>query len=154
MLVLKICIQHRLRRDLPVGRACAHRPPSVRIVHVGLNALAHKRHARAHLLARAKEMPQVNIGQRAATMIRRQIHRLNCCRLLGNKVNHSARGCNPALHAVNAVQDLHPLLVFERNILLPGNGHAVDLKPGGEIDRESANLVIAVISHGRVILAH
>ena len=45
------------------------------------------------------------------------------------------------------------LLVFERHILLAGDGHAVDFKAGGEIEGKAANLVVAVVAHGHVIVA-
>ena len=45
------------------------------------------------------------------------------------------------------------LLVFERDVLLAGDGEAVDLEAGGEVEGKAANLVVAVVADGDVVVA-
>jgi hypothetical protein len=58
-----------------------------------------------------------------------------------------------ALHAGDALEKLDARLVFQRHILLAGDGHAVDLESRGQVDRKAANFVVAVVAHRRVVLA-
>ena len=154
VLILEVALQNRLGTHLPVRRAGAHRAPAVGAVHVALNLFAGQIHARSHLLLRAEEPPHIYRAVRRPAMVGRQIRGFDHRRPLGHVVDQSARRGHAALHAGNAFQELHPLLVFQRHILLAGDGHAVDLKPRGQIDGEAANLVVAVVPDRRVILAN
>ena len=55
--------------NLPVGRARAHGAPAVGVVHVGNDALAGEIEARAHLLAAAEEMAEIDSAVGRAAMI-------------------------------------------------------------------------------------
>ena len=74
-------------------------------------------------------------------------------RFFGRIVDDAACGGNAAFESGDALDEFDALLVFEGNILLAGDGHAVDLQAGGEIDGESANLVVTVVADGRVVFA-
>ena len=154
MLVLEVALQNRLRAELPVRRACAHRAPAVGVVHIALNFFAGQIHPRAHLLATAKQPPKINRAKAASSLIGGQIDGLDHRRPLGHVVNQPARGGHAALHAGNALENLDALFVFQRHILLASDGHAVDLQARGQVNRKAANLVDAVIAHRHVIVAH
>ena len=57
-----------------------------------------------------------------------------------------------AFNTRNSFEDLDALLVFEGNILLAGNGHSIDFKTSSQIEWEPADLVVAVVAHGNVIV--
>ena len=97
-------------------------------------------------------MAQIDRSVRRSAMIGGQVEVFDRGRPLGDVVDEAAGRGNAALHAGNALEKLDALLVFKRNILLAGDGHAVDLKPGGQIERKAANLVEAVVAHGHVIV--
>src|SRR5208337_12884 len=86
-------------------------------------------------------------------MIGGQIDGLDVGRSLGDEIDEAAGGGDATFDRGNALEEFDLLLVFERHILLTGNGHAVDLETGGEIERKTANLVVAVVAHGHVIVA-
>ena len=69
VLVLEVAFEGGGGVDLPVGRARAHGAPAVGVVHIGDDALAGKIHARAHLLAAAEEMAEVDGAVGCAAMI-------------------------------------------------------------------------------------
>ena len=73
---------------------------------------------------------------------------LLCC-----VVDDATAGGDAAFEAGDAFDDFDTLLVFERDILFAGDGQAVDLEAGGEIDGESADLEIAVVANGGVVFA-
>src|SRR4051812_14590438 len=68
-------------------------------------------------------------------------------------VDDAAAGGDAAFETCDAFDDFDTLLVLERNVLLAGDSKAVDLKAGGEIDGESANLEVAVVADGGVVFA-
>ena len=113
---------------------------------------AGKIHARAHLLAAAEEMAEVDSAVSCAAMIGGKIDGFNVGRPLGDVVDKPAGRGHAAFQPGDAFQEFDALLVFERHILLAGDGHAVDFKPGGEIDGKTANLVVAVVAHGHVVV--
>ena len=153
VLVLEVAFEGGGRIDLPVGRACAHGAPAVGVVHVGDDAFAGEIHARAHLLPAAEEMAEVDGAVRRAAMIGGEIDGLDVGGALGDVVDEAARRGHAAFDRGNAFEELDLLLVFKRHILLAGDGHAVDFKSGGEIEGKSANLVVAVVAHGHVVVA-
>ena len=73
--------------------------------------------------------------------------------LLRHVIDNAAGGGYAALKPCNAFHNFNALLVLERNVLFAGDGHAVDLKPGGEIDGKTADLEVAVVAHRRIVLA-
>src|SRR5215469_13256816 len=73
--------------------------------------------------------------------------------LFGRVVDHSAAGSDAAFQSRDAFDDFYALFVLKRDVLFSGDGQAVDLEAGREVDRESANLEIAVVSNRRIILA-
>jgi hypothetical protein len=77
---------------------------------------------------------------------------LDVGRALGDVVDEAASRGHAAFDAGDAFEEFDALLVFERHILLAGDGHAVDFEPGGEIDGKAANLVVAVVAHGNVVV--
>ena len=139
--------------DLPVGRARAHGAPAVGVVHVGHDALAGEIDARAHLLAAAEEMAEIDGAVGGAAMIGGEIDGLDVGRALGDVVDEAAAEATPLSTPARPLQEFDALLVFERHILLAGDGHAVDLEAGGEIEGKAANLVVAVVADGHVIVA-
>ena len=86
-------------------------------------------------------------------MICRKIDGFDCRRLLGDVIDQSSGRGNAAFHPGNTLQKFDALLVLERNILFAGNRQAIDLKAGGEIDRNSANLEITLITDRSVVFA-
>ena len=72
MLVFEIGFEDRAWRDLPVRGASAHGAPSIGAFHITLDVLAGKIHARADLLLRAEQMPQIDSPERTAA-IREQL---------------------------------------------------------------------------------
>ncbi len=154
MLVLEVALQNRLGAQLPIGRARAHSAPAVGVAHIACDSFAGQIHARAHLFAAAEQPPQIHSSIRAAAMIGRQIESLDSRRPLGHVVDQTARTGHAALHARNPLENLHALLVLERNVLLACDGHPVDLEAGCQVDRETANLIDAVVAHRNVIVAH
>ena len=74
-------------------------------------------------------------------------------RLFGHIIDYAAGGGDAAFKSGDAFHEFDALLVFERNILLAGDGHAVDLQAGGQIDGESADLVVTVVADRRVVFA-
>ena len=98
-------------------------------------------------------MAKIDRAEGRAAFIRRKIDGLDVGGALGDEVDEAARGGDTALHGGNALEELDLLLVFERHILLARDGHAVDFKTGGEIQRKTANLVVAVVAHRHVIVA-
>ena len=88
-------------------------------------------------------------------MIRSQIERgpLAGIRLAGCVADHAAGRGYSALKPGNAFHNLDALLVFKGNILLARDGHAIDLQTGCEINRESADLEVAVVADGRIVFA-
>ena len=99
VLVLEVAFERGGRIDLPVGRACAHGAPAVGVVHIGNNALAGEIHARAHLLAAAEEMAQIDGAVGRAAMIGGQIDGLDVGGALGDEVDEAARGGHAAFDA-------------------------------------------------------
>ena len=73
--------------------------------------------------------------------------------LFGDVVDEAACGGDSALKTGDAFEEFDTLLVFERHILLTGDGHAVDLEAGGEIDGEAADFVVAVVADRSVVFA-
>ena len=154
MLVFEVAIQRSFAAQLPVGRTRTHGAPTVGVVDIALNLLTGEIDARTHLFAAAEQMAQVNGSVCGSTMIGGQIDRLNCRRPLRDIVDEPAGRGHAALHARNALEKFDALLVFQRYVLFAGNRHAVDLQAGGQIDRKSANLEVAVVAHRRIILAN
>ncbi len=152
VLVLEVAFEDGRRVQLPIGRAGAHGAPAVGVVHVSDDALAGEIHARAYLLAAAEKMAEVDSAVGCAAMIGGEIDGLDVGGALGDVVDETAGRSHAALDGGKPMQEFDTLLVFERHILLAGDGHAVDLKAGGEIEGKAANLVDAVVADGHVIV--
>src|SRR5271169_4071729 len=99
-------------------------------------------------------MTKIDCAESRAAMIGGQIDGLDVGGALGDEVDEAARGGDTAFDGGNAFEELYLLLVFERHILLARDGHAVDFETGGEIERKTADLVVAVVAHWHVIVAY
>jgi len=58
------------------------------------------------------------------------------------------------LQAGQALEQLHLLFVFQADVLLAGDGAAVDLVAAGRVQRETAHHEVLVITNGRIAFTH
>ena len=97
VLVLEVAFEGRCESNLPVGCARAHGAPAIGVVHVGDDALAGEIHSRAHLLAAAEEMAEIDGAVGGAAMIGGEIDGLNVGGTLGDVVDEAAGRGHAAL---------------------------------------------------------
>ncbi len=154
VLILGIQLQYRVGADVPVERQGQEIPVAIGMFDIGMQVFMGHVGAQAELLLAAKPAAHVGGQVTTAAIIGGHRHRAHILRALGHVIDHAAGLGNPALHTRQSLEQLHALLVLQGNVLLAGDGAAIDLVAAGGIQRETAHHEVFVVADGRIAVAH
>ena len=153
-LVLGIQLQRAVGVDVPVQRQRGKIALAVGMVDIGMDVFMGQVGADTHLLLAAEPATQISRQITAALIGGRYRHRVHIFRAFGHVVNKAARLGHATLQARQAFQHFDLLLVFQADVLLAGDGTAIDLVTAGRIQREAAHIKVFVITNRRIAFAH
>ena len=154
VLVFGVQLQHGVGADVPVKGQGHEIALAVGVFHIGVEVFMGDVGAQAELLLAAKPAADIGGDVTTATIISGHRHRAHILGAFGHVVDHPAGLGNAALQTGQALEHFHLLLVFQRDVLLAGDGAPIDLVTAGRVQRKATHHEILVITDRRITVAH
>ena len=154
VLVLDVELQHGGVADTPVEGQRGKVALTVGVFDVGVDVFVCEVGAQSELLFAAEEAADVGGQVTAAAIIGGDRDRAHIGRPLGHVIDQPTGFADPALKPRQTLEQFHLLFVFQADILLAGDGPAIDLVAAGRIQRETTDHEIFVVADRRIALAH
>nr|WP_193552200.1 hypothetical protein [Xanthomonas campestris] len=153
MLVFHIHLQQRLRGGFPVAGQRQEIAVAIGMVDIAAEIFARGIHAHAQRAIGIEPVAQIGRDVARALFVGAQGHAAHMFGALGAVVDQPRRFVDPGLQPGQSLEDLHLLLVFQRDRLLAHRAQSVDAVAVGGVERVAAQHEVFVITDGGIRIA-